>query len=250
MNPPLKNLVVGIGSLAAALSFAACGSDDSSGEGGDAKASDAREEFLAQSGTEIAEDAVAAMKDVKSLRIKGDVTEDGKVMSLDFTVDGTTGNCSGSFGQDGQKADLISLDQEQYMRADGAFWKAQADNAEQGNQMATMLGGKWVKIPTSAEDFGELCDIDELLGEFSEAPEKDEKVTKGEVEEVAGVDAIALTGDDDGEKATVWVAVDGEHYIVKVEIEGDEPGTLEFLDIDDPAEIKAPPASDVVDMTG
>lgn len=244
---PLKSLAAGIGVVAAALSFAACGSDDSSGSG----ASKGSEDFVDQSGREIAEDAVAAMKGVKSLRMKGDITDDGQKMSLDFTIDETSGNCSGSFAQGDKAAELISLGEEQYMKADGAFWTSMADTPQQGSQLATMLGGKWVKVPTSSEDFGELCDLDELLGEFSEGPDKDDRVTKGEVDTVDGRKAVILIGEEDGEKSRIWVAVEGDHHILKIEVVGgDEPGTIEFSGINEPADIKAPAEDQVVDMTG
>jgi hypothetical protein len=97
-----------------------------------------------------------------------------------------------------------------------------------------LISGKYVKLPAGTE--GDLLpSTDDLL-----KPEGE--VTKGEIVEVDGVQAITVVGDDGSE---LYVAIEGEPYPIK--LVSDE-GTIEFVDIDEDVTIEAPDAADVFDL--
>ena len=63
-----------------------------------------------------------------------------------------------------------------------------------------------------------FCDLDELLDEIDD-DEPDEDTKKGETEEVDGEAAIIIEGEtDEGDTTKAWVAVEGKHYILKLEV--------------------------------
>jgi hypothetical protein len=61
---------------------------------------------------------------------------------------------------------------------------------------------------------------------------------------------VELTGtSDEGDITHAWVATEGKHHILKLEGEGDEPGSLTFSGFDEPVDADAPPADEVVDLS-
>ena len=59
----------------------------------------------------------------------------------------------------------------------------------------------------------------------------------------------STTYETDGNPVTAWVRAEGKHYIVKLERTGDESGTVEFSDYDEPVETEAPAEDEVVDLS-
>ena len=101
---------------------------------------------------------------------------------------------------------------------------------------------------TDDAGFGEFCQLDSLLEELV-SDEGDTTYEKGEVADVDGTQAIAVTSSSDEGDSVGYVAVDGEHYLVKVEVtEGDEPGAITFSDFDAEVPAEAPPEADTVNL--
>ena len=65
------------------------------------------------------------MKELESLRLKGDVTTDGQQVSMDMQMT-TDGDCQGTVGLMGGEAEFLSVGGDTWFRPDEAFWRATA----------------------------------------------------------------------------------------------------------------------------
>lgn len=223
------------GAVAAVLTLAslsACGSDFA-------------EESSAE---EIKTAAIEAMDGVDSLRMEGSIEQEQGDVSLDIAAN-RDGECTGSMSLAEGNAEILSVDGESYLKGDTEFWTTAAEGAEGSEQIIEQLADKWGKFPAGDGGFTEVCDLDELLADLGE--DSDSAVEKGEVGDVDGEEAVALTTEDeDGGTTTAWVATGEDHYILKLEKEGgDEPGSLTISDFNETVEVEAPPEDEVVDLS-
>jgi hypothetical protein len=189
---------------------------------------------------DIIEEAKAALKEAKSYRMKGDLTTDGELISLDLTTNGT--DIKGSMSMKGQgKVELLAVGDKQFIRPDLAFW--QANVGAQGKQVAQLIGKKWVAVTDKDQDLSDLftfTNVDELLTSSG-------FLAKTPVKEVNGVQAVGLSdaGPDGG---TLWISTEGEPYPLM--IEGASGGTdkMVFSDFGKTFDIKAPAKAEIVDL--
>jgi hypothetical protein len=216
--------------LGLAVSLAACGKEDNG--------------FADKSVADIEAAALTDMSTLSTLHLAGSIAMTEGDVALDMDVS-KGGDCSGTMTVKGGVAQILSVDGTSYLKGDEAFWTANA--GPQAQAVIDMLGDKWLKSGGSDAQLAELCDLDKFL----EGMDEDEGTgdAKGEVSEINGVDAIEITSEKDGATTHAWVAVDGKHYIVKLETEGgDEPGTMTFSDFDKELDLTAPPADEVTDL--
>ncbi|MBV1855648.1 hypothetical protein [Catellatospora tritici] len=187
--------------------------------------------------TEILTKSKDALGKAGSYRIKGEMTE--TKLKLDIRVAGK--DIVGTITMDGAAIDLLSVGGQTYFKADASFWKTQM--GDQGEALAKLVGTKWLKVPADNKEFGDffkIADVDELL-----KPEG--TLTKGKVETIGGVSAIALT--EGAAKGTLYVATTGEPYPLRLAGPTGE-GQVDFTDFGAKFdELKAPADADVLDLS-
>ncbi|MFD0315470.1 hypothetical protein [Streptomyces flavalbus] len=236
--------------------------DKAAGKGGKADrsaaspASKSPEPFPDLTGGEIAERALDATVGAQSLRVTGDVPDEssGGTIRLDMAMD-KDGECAGTLGMDGGKADLIRTGDTVYMRYDEGFLRAQGEGEPQADTDAAvaLLAGKWTSMSATGEDMDEItgfCDLDTLLG-GEERVHSD--ATRGRTTEVDGTPAIVLDEKDGKDRYTLYVATEGEPYLLRVDSTGaDDPGALTFSDHDEPVRAERPTGEilDLDDLAG
>jgi hypothetical protein len=222
-------------------SLTACGGDET-------KASDApkKEGFADQDVEKIQAQVEEDMADLKSVRLKGDVTKDGQQLGLDLALN-TDSVCAGSITIEEGTAEIIAGPDGEFLKGDDAFWAVAAGGEAQATQIVSLLDGKWAKMPGSGSGFAEVCDLDSMLSEFTGSDEDTADSKIGDQVEIDGVDTLELT-DDKTDPTTVWVAIDDPHYIVKVTKEGSEGGTVTLTDFDEEVDATAPAEDDIVDL--
>ena len=201
--------------------------------------------FAEESPEKIGEAAEKDMKALKSVRISGEVVEDGEKTSVDMTLT-TDGDCEGTLAVQGGEAQIRSLGGETWIKPDSAFWEASA--GEQAALVQGVVGDKWVVVGDD-QDFAEFCDLDELLKEMGDDEVEDKAEVEG-TEDVDGTEAVKVTGDtEEGDPVKVWVAVDEPHHILKVEVdEGEEPVEVAFSEFDEELSVEAPADDEVIDL--
>jgi hypothetical protein len=201
-------------------------------------------DFADESMDDIVAAAQKDMGDLESVRMVADITSDGQNIKLDMALN-TSGNCEGSVSVGDGTAQVIRLDESSWFKADEAFWRAQA--GEQADQIIAIVGDKWVADPR--DQFGSFCDLDDMLEEIADEDEVDGGEKDGTAE-VDGEDAVKLVNDEDGKKVTIYVATDEPHYILKVEMDGDDVGSATFSDFDEDIDVEAPPEDETVELPG
>ncbi len=234
----------GLGALTAlALTavLAGCAAED----GGGAPAED--DGFAELSPGEIQEAVVADMAELKSVRMSGELNQDGTEIGIDLALD-TDGVCAGSLTVMDGTAQIIAGPDGQFLKGDEAFWASAAGGEQAAAQVVALLGEKWAKVPDEEGGFSSFCDLDQLLDEFDSIDSTEGSVTVGAQEDIGGVPSLELISDDET-PTTAWVATSAPHYIVKVTAEGEESGSIVFSDFDEPVEAQAPAESDVVDLS-
>jgi hypothetical protein len=230
----ISKLGLSIVGAAVALSLSACGSD-----GGD--------DFADQSAATIMDQAEKDTKALKSVTVVGTVTQDDGTLDIDLSAD-DKGTCTGTLGIGGGEAEVLSVGDAVYIRGDEAFWRSSAGDS--ADQVMALLGDKWAKLPQGQKDsFDELCDLDQLFDDDEDDDKK--KYTKGEVTTVGGKDALEILVKEDGEDDTrAWIATEGKHYLLKIEqTGGDEPGSMELSDFNEPVDAEEPAEDEYVDLS-
>ncbi|WP_189550470.1 hypothetical protein [Streptomyces lavendofoliae] len=231
---------------AAALALTACGPSGSSG----GQAKDAGP-FPGLSGPQIANKAIKATKTADSLTLDANLkTADGQIRA--FMALDTKGQCAGTItmGSTGTM-ELIRDGKLAYMRFDESFLREQnkGGSPEETEAVLKMLKGRWVKSDTTDPEFKdglEMCELDTLLAEFETGINVAER---GEETTVNGEKALTLTEKDGDATYKIYVAAEGEPYLLKIEQKGGkEPGTMSFKDYDKPVPAKKPAAEDVLDL--
>jgi hypothetical protein len=205
-------------------------------------------DFASKSPQAIASAASADMKNLKSLRLEGDLTSSGQKIGIDMQVT-TSGDCQGSIVLDGSTAQIASSGGKAWMKPDKSFWEKQAP--AQATQIEAVVGDKWVLIPSSS-GLDQACDLSKLLSKFGNpTSDPSDAPTSATADSVDGQDAVRLSGQgSDGNPVTAWVSTQDPHYILKLEMtSGSEPGTITFTDFDQPVSVKTPAADDVVDLS-
>lgn len=226
----MRRLNQAVGGAAALVLLAGCG-------GG----------FADEPADTIVKAAAEDMKKLESVRMAGDIATEGQKISIDMQV-ASGGACQGSLSMMGGTAELISTGDETWFKPDDAFWEATA--GAQADQVKTMVGDKWVVMPPGQSDVAQLCDLDQLLEQI-DSKDGIEDPKKGETEDVDGEEAVVVEGKtEEGDPLKAWVATEGEHYILKMEVtQGEEPGAITFSEFDEDFEVKPPADDEVVDFS-
>lgn len=210
-----------------------------------------KDPFAGLTADQIADKALDTTKAVNSLKAKGSYTDEDGLTNLDLAIS-QSGDCQGTMSNQGAGAELRQIGQVMYMKGDDKFWeltlKEDGSSAEETDAVVELFKGRWIKLPAEdaeADDMGKLCDTDEL---FAPATKAKTGLTKGADDKVDGKSVVTLTKKDKDTTTTLYVATEGEPYLLKVTVVGGkEPGSAVFSDFDTPITVTAPPADQVTD---
>ncbi|MEV7614006.1 hypothetical protein [Streptomyces sp. NPDC089799] len=210
--------------------------------------SPAKHPFTDLSGPEIGEKAYAATRAVQSMRVKGQVRDGGKPMSIDLAID-KNGDCEGAMAMGGEgTVKIVKNAKLLYFKADEKFYRTQMKAHPKAVQDAAVkqLADRWVKktaTTAQAKEMASLCDLDELLGEFERMP----LARKGEETRLPAGPAYTLTNSGEDGDSTFWVAMQGEPYFLKMSSQGEEAGEMTFSEFNVPVKNQEPADKDIVD---
>ncbi|WP_155992844.1 hypothetical protein [Nocardioides sp. URHA0020] len=230
----MTRIGLALASIGMAAALTACG-------GGD-------DDFTSQSGEKIADASKSAMKKLDAVKVTGTVKTSGNEVSLDIQTN-DKGDCTGSVGVGGGKAELLGVGGKIWFKPDEAFWKS--SGGASADQIITLVGDKWVVVPSGGDGFDEFCDIDKLLDEMLKSDKDDDSTyKKRDVKKVDGDDAVPVEHKDSDGTSTGYVRVDEPHYLVKIEkTDGDDAGSVTFSEFDEKFDVEAPAEDDIVDLS-
>jgi hypothetical protein len=197
------------------------------------------------SADEILEEAKNAATAADSVRISGEVVDDGSTIVIDMQYSGD--GSSGTIGTDGATLELLRVGTDQYyMKADADTWEQLTGEAASGE----IFADRYVRIPGEDESLGDLTSFLDFESFVQEALNPDGAIEKGETAEVNGVQAIGLVDQDSEDGGTLWVALTGEPYPLRIESpDGSGEGAVDFLDWGEAVDIQAPAEDEVIDLS-
>jgi hypothetical protein len=182
-------------------------------------------------------------------RLTGDVTADGRAAMT--MVDGK-----------GRSLDFRVVGRGTYLRASAGFWRK--EDRENGDTLAQLFGGRWVKVPTASLDDVE-GDLKRILPKtLARCATVDlGTLTKAGAGKVGGVPTVVLKGDGSApgtNAGTIEIAATGPAFPLRITQDGprrkggtvdrvchddDEDttitSTITLSRFDDPVDVQAPP---------
>lgn len=247
----LKFLVSATACAALAVGATACSGQSS--DTGDTKSGTEKEQaFSGASPDQIAEKAVVATKKAQSLRLATETNAGGKSVSADYLLD-TKGSCQGTNTMQDAKAEMLRVGPDTFIKGNQAYWEAAAKRQggdAKAQKSAETFKDKWVKLPAAeAKALQAGCDKDAILAALDNDKSERQGMSRGTDTQVQGKNTAVLSKKSaKGGTITVYVAAEGEPYILKVDEKGAEgTSTTSFSDFDKPVNPQAPPAGEVID---
>ena len=211
----------------AALAIAACGSGSGNGV-----ASKSPDQIIAAS--------TRAIDAVHSVRVSGSVADGAKdTIELDLHLVSGKG-ATGSMAENGLSFKLITVNDTAYIDGSPSFWKQFA-----GGAAAQLLPGKWLKAPANRGDFASFSSLGDLKTLVSGLLTGHGALTKGGESTVAGRRVVALH--DPSKHGTLYVAVTGPPYPIRIVNTGSGGGQIDFSAFDQPVSLAAPAHSIDID---
>jgi hypothetical protein len=188
------------------------------------------------SAQEILDQSKQAAKSASWVHLTG--TQNGTTLDLTIGKDTATG----SVIEGGLTAQLLAVGGTTYIKGDKAFW-----DSSSGAGSGDVLAGKWVVAgSTKGVDTSGLDQFTDVGRAVDTVLTPTGSLTKGGVSSIDGQSVVALT-DSDG--STLYVALDGPPYPVRIEPKDPTTNPPTFSDWNVPVTIAAPPPDQVVDPT-
>jgi hypothetical protein len=206
--------------------------------------------FAKESGAEIVTAASAAMADVTSMRVTGQMRVDGDQVLVDVTLDEDT--CTGTVRFSKSRVSLIRIGDHAWFRGDGASYARMSGSPLPSGAPASS-GAMWVRADGLADD--ELCDLASHLASFSLDPPSKGKnggrewtdlgdLSVGDEVDLDGGRAVPVTSTP---QDTAWISSDEPHHVVRLESTVPrDGGNLSYTEFDQDVVVQEPKGKDVL----
>lgn len=226
---------LGAGALLLAGLLAGCSGDDDGGSGDDG--------FAGQSYDEIKAAALEAMESLGAVHVAADLESEGQAVALDISMS-ADGNCTGSVAFGEVSAEVLQADGEAWFKPSPALLQQQY--GDQATAVTEFVGDSWV-ADTKGEVTPSNCDLQGFIDSLSDDEAETDTEVVG-VEDLDGEDVVRLDYTNDEGDGSAYILAEGEHYIVKVENKGEQPGAATFSAFDEEVGAEAPAEGEIVDL--
>lgn len=187
-----------------------------------------------KTGPEVAELAADALEEAGSVRVAGEMTEDGETGEIDLRLQGD--DAAGTITMEGMEIEIISVDGTAYLRGTEDLVSMLGLPADAADE----IDGRWIELPSeAASDFADFS----LAGIADELRSPDDVKDETRKDELDG-DDVVIVEQEDG--STLTVADDDPAYPLELSGSGDSEGTLTFSEHGEDQDISAP--DDVADL--
>jgi hypothetical protein len=196
--------------------------------------------IAALSADEILAKAREASTSVKTVHLRGAFGEGDSTYEMDTKlVRGKGGTGHVKLGD--LRIDLTVIGKAAYLKGDKAFYTSVA-----GKEAASLLAGKYLKTSSTEPGFKDFVSLVNFNDMFDELLKPTGTITVGDASEINGIPVIALESSD---KSKLYVATEGEPYIVRISSPCGDAQHLDFLEYNKAVPLKAPPAGQIVDVS-
>ena len=198
------------------------------------------------SSAQLLKDMKAAAFEAQSVRMRGEMTLDGKPSA--FEIAGAKGSnnwvANITSSPSGGTADIINVDGALYVKGDREFWNAQGAVAADD-----YLQGKYLRVPASEAGAGmEQYSIDNMLKMLYEDEVSASDGWGTKVEETTLDDKpVYMLSDRGDEETKIYLSAEDEHQLYKAVGKMDDGSgfTVTFTEWDAVAPVTAPPPDQV-----
>lgn len=233
-------------SLVVGLAVSGCGS--SSGGGGttaSASSSASSNGIESMTAAQILEASKAAAAKQSSVHIAGKGRSSGTTFSIDMSMVKGVGG-AGTITMDGANFQVVTTPSTLYFKADQAFWTKSGAGA-----MASVIGDKWVKVPSTDKSFGQLATLADFTTSVGQYLKPTGTPSKGPTKTIAGQPAISLVDSDGG---SLWIATTGDPLPLLIESTSSasasgDGGGLTFSEWNQVKPPTVPDDADVLDLS-
>jgi hypothetical protein len=251
MGATHRILAAALAAGAATLGLAGCGGHDNGADAPLVRPASTHADtgpYAGLTGRQLMDRAMTAMRAASSMTIDLRTTDD-KGGAVHFTSALTkSGLCAAAATADGDKLQVIRTHTSYYLKADAAFWRDQG--GKDGQAMAQMLAGKWLKMPQKqGKSLAEVCDLGLILDQISQGASSG-TYTRGGTTDADGRPAVSVVEkDDDGTTTDIIIAASGTPYILRAFTPDDSSNSATFGGFGKAPRISAPPASRTIDVS-
>jgi hypothetical protein len=191
------------------------------------------------------------MSGVSSMHLAGSVTTDGQKTTLDFSGNKAK-DCTGTSSTTGVGSmDVIRTSAGTWAKPDAAAWQSMAGQvgaAGSGAAVAEVFKGRWVTGGETDPDVMGATSMCDMFAGFFDGFSQSGNPTMGSASTVRGIPAIGLQVTDDSGPSTLYVATQGQPYLLRVQSDGDG-SSIDIDGFDKSLNIQAPPADQVIDFS-
>jgi len=200
-------------------------------------------DYAKEPGNKIAEDARAAMHDIDTVHVEGDVLDsESTKITVDLDVSAEDA-CVGKVSIGDGQISLRSIAGSAWYQGDEEFWRSIAPTKGEGERIAKRVGDKWVKLEGELASLRAFCSIDSLTAQM--VPAQAEAQAIGPAMAADGP-AVRLDVTHGETESRTYVLASTPHRIVKW-TQGSS-GELVFSDFDKEFRVEEPPADEVFDL--
>jgi hypothetical protein len=232
----MRRIAVILALLMLALTLGACSSGED--DPGADQATPAAGPLKDREAADIVRAAENALRTARSVRLTGDVEEQGARVSLDMRIDRQAG-ARGTIKRGPTRAELIRIGDRLWLRG-RSFWAESV-----GNDVAGRIGDRWVLVPPSVTNdpngsIDGLTSIDGVVDQVLRAGADD--ATKGGETRIRGVPVITLENVGGG---SMWVATEGPAFPLRM---GGGTQRVDFAEYNKPVKVTEPENA-IVDLS-
>ena len=204
-----------------AVAVAGCGSSSSSGNG-----------VAAKSPQQIVSAAREAVAGAATVHVSGSILSERKPISLDMELVAGKGG-KGQISVEGLRVDLIAVERAVYVNGSSSLYARLA-----GPAAASVLQGRWLKVPSSSRSFGSLSAATSLTGLVDTTLAEHGTLTRAPGRVIEGRPAVGVR--DASRSGTLYVAATGEPYPLEITKSG-SGGRIVFDRWNQPVTLAPPP---------
>jgi hypothetical protein len=186
--------------------------------------------IASRSADEILASTRSAALAASAVHVKGSLKESGKPLKIDLKLV-SPDKATGSLAEGSESFQLIRVGTNIYIKGSKAFYRSIG-----GPSAAQLLGGRWLKGPSSGSDFQSIAAFTSMKTLLSQALKPEGKVAKTGTKTVDGREAVGLK--DPAQGGTLYVATSGKAY--PVEIVSGSGENISFSEWDQSVSITAP----------
>ncbi len=187
--------------------------------------------------------AKEAAQSAKSVRVKGEISQDGQSITIDLRLAGVARG-SGTLTLDGGRIDVVRIGNDIYFKADA---KTLGQTVAQGNdQLIKLIAGRYIKASVTTPGFANFAGLLDLVEFEKGVLSPDGKISRTDGKPVGGVPTVGLKDNDANDGGILYVADQAKPYPLRIE-PASGPGVVTMSDWNADVTITPPPADQVID---